>query len=226
VSQSARSPASWATRGFLCGVVVLPRDVGGRVGRPIGDELLRVVAERLKGNLREGDLLARLGGDEFAVIQMNVAHPREAGDLAGKLIGAVSANYDIQHHEVVIGASIGIALAPGDGAAADVLMRNADMALYRAKAEGRGTWHFFEAEMDRPLQARRTLDLDLRKAFANGEFDLYYQPLINLQADQISGFEALLRWHHPERGIVMPGEFIALAEEIGLIGPLGEWVLR
>jgi EAL domain-containing protein (putative c-di-GMP-specific phosphodiesterase class I) len=100
------------------------------------------------------------------------------------------------------------------------------MPLYRAKAEGRGTSHFFEAEMDRRLQARRTLELDLRKAFANGEFELYYQPLINLQADQVSGFEALLRWHHPERGMVLPGEFIALAEEIGLIAPLGEWVLR
>jgi predicted signal transduction protein with EAL and GGDEF domain len=157
---------------------------------------------------------------------MHVAHPGEAGDLAARLIAAVGGNYDIQHHEVVVGASIGIALAPFDGTAADALMRNADMALYRAKADGRGTSHFFEAEMDRRLQARRILELDLRKAFANGEFDLYYQPLINLKANRISGFEALLRWHHPERGMVLPGEFVALAEEMGLIGPLGEWVLR
>jgi predicted signal transduction protein with EAL and GGDEF domain len=153
-------------------------------------------------------------------------HPNEASDLAARLIAAISASYDIQGHEVIIGGSIGIALAPGDGSAADVLLRNADMALYRAKAEGRGTSHFFEAEMDRRVQARRLLELDLRKAFANGELDLHYQPLVNLAENRIIGVEALLRWHHPERGMVMPGEFIALAEEIGLIGPIGEWVLR
>ena len=202
------------------------KSVNDTLGHPIGDELLRVVAERLKAELRDGDLVARLGGDEFAVIQTNIAHPGAAGELAAKLIAAVSANYNIQHHEVVIGASIGIALAPNDGDATDALLRNADMALYRAKAEGRGTSHFFEAEMDRRIQARRILELDLRKAFANGEFDLHYQPLVNLHADRISGFEALLRWHHPERGMVLPDEFIALAEEIGLIGPLGDWVLR
>jgi diguanylate cyclase (GGDEF)-like protein/PAS domain S-box-containing protein len=217
-------------RGGLLAVHCLDLDhfksVNDTLGHPIGDDLLRVVAERLKDNLRDCDLVARLGGDEFAVIQLNIEHPREASDLAAKLIAALSANYDIQRHELVIGASIGIALAPSDGDAADVLLRNADMALYRAKAEGRGTLHFFEAEMDRRIQARRVLELDLRKAFANGEFDLYYQPLVNLHANQISGFEALLRWHHPERGMVLPGEFIALTEEIGLIGPLGEWVLR
>jgi diguanylate cyclase (GGDEF)-like protein/PAS domain S-box-containing protein len=217
-------------RGGLLAVHCLDLDhfksVNDTLGHPIGDDLLRVVAERLKDNVRSCDLVARLGGDEFAVIQMNIEHPGEAGDLAAKLIAALSANYDIQRHEVVIGASIGIALAPDDGDAADALLRNADMALYRAKADGRGTLHFFEAEMDRRIQARRILELDLRKAFANGEFDLHYQPLINLRADRISGFEALLRWHHPERGMVLPGEFIPLAEEIGLIGPLGEWVLR
>jgi diguanylate cyclase (GGDEF)-like protein len=200
--------------------------VNDTLGHPIGDDLLREVAQRLNDNLRGCDLVARLGGDEFAVIQMNIEHPGQAGDLAAELIAALSPNYDIQRHEVVIGASIGIALAPGDGIAADVLLRNADLALYRAKADGRGTSHFFEPEMDRRIQARRVLELDLRKAFANGEFDLHYQPLVNLHDDRISGFEALLRWQHPERGMVPPGEVIALAEEIGLIGPLGEWVLR
>jgi diguanylate cyclase (GGDEF)-like protein/PAS domain S-box-containing protein len=217
-------------RGGLLAVHCLDLDhfksVNDTLGHPIGDDLLRVVAQRLKDNLRDCDLVARLGGDEFAVIQRDITHPREANDLAARLIAALSANYDIQHHEVVIGASIGIALAPSDGKAADILLRNADMALYRAKADGRGTSHFFEAEMDRRIQARRVLELDLRKAFANNEFDLHYQPLVNLHTDRISGFEALLRWHHPERGMVLPGEFIAVAEEIGLIGPLGEWVLR
>ena len=202
------------------------KDVNDTLGHHIGDELILNVTQRLSRVMRGDDLVARLGGDEFAVIQMNIGHPGEAGDLAARLIAALSASYDIQRHEVVIGASIGIALAPGDGNAADALLRNADMALYRAKADGRGTSHFFEPDMDRRIQARRILELDLRKAFANGEFDLHYQPLVNLHADRVSGFEALLRWHHPERGMVLPGEFIALAEEIGLIGPLGEWVLR
>jgi diguanylate cyclase (GGDEF)-like protein/PAS domain S-box-containing protein len=216
-------------RGGLLAVHCLDLDhfksVNDTLGHPLGDELLREVAERLKDNLRDRDLVARLGGDEFAIIQ-NIAHPNQASDLAAKLIAAISASYDLQGHEIIIGGSIGIALAPGDGNAADVLLRNADMALYRAKAEGRGTSHFFEAEMDRRVQARRLLELDLRKAFANGELDVYYQPLVNLTEDRIIGFEALLRWHHPERGMVMPGEFISLAEEIGLIGPIGEWVLR
>jgi len=210
----------------LCVDLDLFKNVNDSFGHPMGDRLLRSVADRLRAQVGGQDLVARLGGDEFAIVLTQLASPNEASDFAARLIEIVSAPYDMDGLEVVIGASIGIALAPGDGADCDGLLRNADMALYRAKAAGGGCHHFFEKEMDRQAQIRRDMELDLRHAFAHGEFDLHYQPLIDLAEDRVSGFESLLRWRHPERGMISPADFIPIAEDIGLIVGLGEWVLR
>ncbi len=198
--------------------------VNDTLGHSIGDALLTVVAKRISGCVREGDAVARLGGDEFVVMQRDGADDADA--MARRIIEHVGAPYEISGHNVVIGTSVGIAIAPKDGTTPDELLKNADLALYRAKTDGRATYRFFEPGMDAELQGRRLLELDLRKALGAGEFELHYQPVVDLASGAITGCEALLRWRHPARGMVPPATFIGIAEDIGLIVPIGEWVLR
>jgi len=200
--------------------------VNDMFGHPIGDALLRVVADRLQASARPTDLVARLGGDEFAIVQTGSEQPSAAIAFATRLIAAIAKPFELDGHQVLIGASVGISISPNDGGDPDKLLKNADMALYRAKSGGRDSYRFFEPHMDAMMRLRRAIETDLRRALALGEFEVYYQPLITLETEKISGFEALLRWHHPERGMVEPLEFIPIAEEIGLIGQIGAWVLK
>ena len=202
------------------------KSVNDSLGHSIGDKLLKAVASRLAGCIDERDFVARLGGDEFAIVQTNIGRPEDGSTLASRIIERLGAPYDIEGQQLDIGVSIGLAIAPADGKSADQLLKNADLAMYRAKADGRGSYCFFEPEMDARIQARRALELDLRSALGSGQLQLYYQPLVNAKTGEVHCFEALLRWFHPRLGAVPPGEFVPLAEELGLIGPLGQWVLR
>ncbi len=196
------------------------------LGHPIGDELLRAVADRLRNAVSDGDIVARLGGDEFAVALSDVGTASDVAATATRICDAIKAPYEIAGHAIIVDASVGIALAPDDGPDADALIKSADLALSRAKSEGRGIFRFFEAEMDARMQERRHLELALKTALPRNEFELFYQPIVNLETNQITSFEALLRWHHPERGLIRPAEFVHIAEEIGLISAIGAWVIH
>jgi diguanylate cyclase (GGDEF)-like protein len=202
------------------------KNVNDTLGHPAGDKLLRMVTARLRTRICETDTVARMGGDEFAIVQTSITQPINATTLALRIIDALSEPYDIDGQQVIIGTSVGIAMGPTDGLTPDQLLRNADLALYRAKGDGRGTYCFFEPEMDAQMQARRGMEYDLRRGLADGEFELHYQPTVNLGDNTVSGFEALIRWQHPHKGMIAPGKFIPVAEENGFIIPLGEWALR
>ncbi len=200
--------------------------VNDTLGHPVGDLLLCLVAKRLVSISRKSDLLARLGGDEFGLLVAPGLTGPVLASVAERLIDVLGRPYLVDGHLVNIGASIGVAAGPGDGADYATLSRNADLALYAAKNSGRGSYNFFEPAMDARALARRSMEIDLRRALALRQFELHYQAQIDLEQDIVVGFEALLRWRHPERGLVSPVDFIPLAEEIGLIVAMGEWVLR
>ena len=202
------------------------KTINDALGHPIGDALLCQVAGRLKRSLGEQDMVARLGGDEFALLQPGCSSEAEAATLAERLIEVLAVPFDVEGHHVVIGVSVGIVFAPRDGRGVDDLLKKADIALYRAKDSGRSTYRFFRPDMEARSVVRHSLEEDLRNAINHGELRLHYQPQVSLKTARIIGFEALLRWHHPRFGHMPPSEVISLAEETGLIMPLGFWALK
>jgi diguanylate cyclase (GGDEF)-like protein len=202
------------------------KNINDTLGHQVGDTLLKTVAARLQECVRSGDVVARLGGDEFVIVQTELEDPTDAANLATRVREAILDSCEIDNHNIVVDASIGIALSPDDGSEPNELIKNADLALFGAKASGRGTYRFFEQAMDQRMLERHELELELRKALINGEFEVHFQPLVNLDTDRIGCCEALLRWNHPDRGYIPPDRFIRLAEETGLITRIGDWVIR
>ncbi|QRM35574.1 bifunctional diguanylate cyclase/phosphodiesterase [Microvirga sp. VF16] len=220
----------WHQKGIRFAALCLDLDrfksVNDTLGHEIGDALLKVVADRLRSCLRDGDTVARLGGDEFGILHEATGGLESCSVLAKHIVEQLSAPYSVDGREIVIGTSIGIAPVEADIVSPDQMLKRADLALYEAKSQGRGMFCYFERSMEARLDARRSLEIDLRKAVATDEFELFFQPQVNLKLNQINGFEALLRWRHPTWGKVSPAEYISIAEDIGLISPLGEWVIR
>jgi diguanylate cyclase (GGDEF)-like protein/PAS domain S-box-containing protein len=202
------------------------KGINDSLGHHVGDELLKAVAARIRSCIKPTDLIARLGGDEFAVIQTAVGDRADVVEFVTRIHDAIRQPYECLGHHLSTDASIGIALAPQDGTELDQLIKSADLAMYGAKAEGRRTHRFFEPAMDARAKARLTMEQDLRQAMIDGGFEIHYQPLVDLASNEVSGCEALLRWRHPERGMVSPAEFIPLAEDTGLINELGDWVMQ
>jgi diguanylate cyclase (GGDEF)-like protein len=202
------------------------KSINDTLGYGVGDMILAGVAERLRRCVPRADTVARIGSDEFAVILADIKTPDDAGQLAEKIAEAIAVREALAGQQIVVDLRIGVALAPNDGSEPELLFSNAHLALQNAKTEGRGAWCFFESGMNDSARARRLLTSDLRKALAAEQFEISYQPLFNLADQAVCSFEALLRWRHPERGVVLPGEFIPLAEQIELIVPLGAWVLH
>ena len=228
--QTLETALASAGRSRLLAVHCLDLDqfkgINDTLGHPTGDALLRQAAERLRSCMRPGEMVARLGGDEFAIIQGRLQRPEDAAGLALRVIETLEQIYDIDGQMVAAGASIGIAVAPDDGATADELLRNVDIALYRAKADGRGSYRFFEPAMDEALRLKQDVKVGLRTALAGDDLELHFQPLVATDSNEITCCEALMRWRHPARGLVYPADFILTAEETGLIVPMGEWALR
>jgi diguanylate cyclase (GGDEF)-like protein/PAS domain S-box-containing protein len=200
--------------------------INDSLGHHVGDELLKAVADRIRACLKDDDLVARLGGDEFAVIKTGMSSAAEVEAFVAPLYEAIRKPCQCLGHQLLTNASIGIALAPQDGTELDQLIKNADLAMYAAKSGGRRTYRFFEPAMGASARARLTMEQDLRQTLAHGGFEIHYQPLVNLARNEVCGCEALLRWRHPERGMISPAEFIPVAEDAGLIDELGDWVLR
>jgi diguanylate cyclase (GGDEF)-like protein/PAS domain S-box-containing protein len=202
------------------------KQVNDSLGHAIGDELLRSVATRLAACVRHSDTVSRLGGDEFVVLLSEVAHTGDAAISAKKVLTALTAPHRVAQHEVAVTASIGLSIYPADGQDAETLIKNADLAMYQAKQSGRNNYQFFRASMNARFADRQSLEQDLRYALERKEFELHYQPKIDLKTGAITGAEALLRWQHPDRGLVFPVQFVPIAEECGLILPIGQWALR